>query len=159
VRCALPDTTIGARSFARLSQGLAFRSFMRPSRGRSAEQRNANAFCVHALSAILERGAQKKTLECLVQTLYNATSCTRLMRVGLIVAVTYKVREWRLWRAMNQDLLAFRAGVHRNTISNIERGEFVQHPKTVSKIARALKVSLHNLRRMPSKVENMEDED
>jgi len=63
----------------------------------------------------------------------------------------YKVRKWRNARALSQAALATRAGVRRPTVSDIERGVVEPQPSTIRALARALRVSLEELRRGPLK--------
>ena len=58
-----------------------------------------------------------------------------------------KLRQARLERFMDIGELANASGVHRDTISRLERGEYVgeSRPSTVRKLAQALDVDPHEL--------------
>jgi len=56
-----------------------------------------------------------------------------------------KVRELRLARSLSQEVLAFKAGVHRTYLGGIERGERNPSLKNITAIAKALNVSLAQL--------------
>ena len=51
-----------------------------------------------------------------------------------------KIREIRKQRGFSQEELAFRCGLHRTYISDIERGDRNVSIKNIEKIANALKV-------------------
>ncbi len=56
-----------------------------------------------------------------------------------------RVKELRRLRALSQDELARSAGVGRNTVSRIERGEAGAHGRTLRKLAGVLKVDVSEL--------------
>jgi transcriptional regulator with XRE-family HTH domain len=58
-----------------------------------------------------------------------------------------KVRELRRARGLSQEELAFRAGIHRNYLGGIERGERNPALDNISAIAKALGVNLSELLR------------
>jgi transcriptional regulator with XRE-family HTH domain len=58
-----------------------------------------------------------------------------------------KVRELRRARGLSQEELAFRAGIHRNYLGGIERGERNPALDNISAIAKALGVDLSELLR------------
>jgi ribosome-binding protein aMBF1 (putative translation factor) len=55
------------------------------------------------------------------------------------------VRELRARRGLSQEALGFRAGVHRNYVGGIERGELNVTFRVLLKLARGLAVSLSEL--------------
>ena len=57
------------------------------------------------------------------------------------------VRELRRARGLSQEELAFRAGIHRNYLGGIERGERNPALDNISAIAKALGVDLSDLLR------------
>ena len=57
------------------------------------------------------------------------------------------VRELRRSRGLSQEELAFRAGIHRNYLGGIERGERNPALDNISAIAKALGVDLSELLR------------
>jgi len=66
-------------------------------------------------------------------------------------ASRYFVRAWREKAGpYSQDELARLAGLQRMTVSELERGVRTPHPETVRAVARALKVSVDDLRRKPA---------
>ena len=56
-----------------------------------------------------------------------------------------RLREFRRRRALSQQELADAAGVGRNTISRIERGETGAHGRTLRRLAQALSVDVAEL--------------
>ena len=56
-----------------------------------------------------------------------------------------RLREFRRLRAFSQQDLADAAGVGRNTISRIERGETGAHGRTLRRLAQALSVDVAEL--------------
>jgi transcriptional regulator with XRE-family HTH domain len=56
-----------------------------------------------------------------------------------------RLKELRTVRAFSQQELADAAGVGRNTISRIERGETGAHGRTLRRLARALRVDVAEL--------------
>jgi transcriptional regulator with XRE-family HTH domain len=56
-----------------------------------------------------------------------------------------RLREFRRLRAFSQQELADAAGVGRNTISRIERGETGAHGRTLRRLAQALSVDVAEL--------------
>jgi transcriptional regulator with XRE-family HTH domain len=56
-----------------------------------------------------------------------------------------KLKELRRLRAMSQQELADAAGVGRNTISRIERGETGAHGRTLRRVADVLRVDVAEL--------------
>jgi len=56
-----------------------------------------------------------------------------------------RLREFRRMRAFSQQELADAAGVGRNTISRIERGETGAHGRTLRRLAQALSVDVAEL--------------
>ncbi|OGL22349.1 transcriptional regulator [Candidatus Saccharibacteria bacterium RIFCSPHIGHO2_01_FULL_45_15] len=56
-----------------------------------------------------------------------------------------RVRELRKQKGFSQEVLADKAGLHRTYIGSIERGEQDVSIDNISKIARALKVSIVSL--------------
>ncbi len=56
-----------------------------------------------------------------------------------------RLRELRTLRAFSQQDLADAAGVGRNTISRIERGETGAHGRTLRRLAEALRVDVAEL--------------
>jgi transcriptional regulator with XRE-family HTH domain len=56
-----------------------------------------------------------------------------------------RLREYRRLRAFSQQELADAAGVGRNTISRIERGETGAHGRTLRRLAQALSVDVAEL--------------
>jgi len=52
-----------------------------------------------------------------------------------------RIRRRRLHLGLSQEELAARAGLHRNAIGNLERGEFDPKATTLLRVARALEVS------------------
>lgn len=64
------------------------------------------------------------------------------MAVGLPGAVGGRIRELRTARAMSQEVLAERAGLHRNYVGSVERGERDVGIAAISKLAAALGLSL-----------------
>ena len=56
-----------------------------------------------------------------------------------------RLREFRRLRAFSQKELADAAGVGRNTISRIERGETGAHGRTLRRLAQALSVDVAEL--------------
>jgi transcriptional regulator with XRE-family HTH domain len=56
-----------------------------------------------------------------------------------------RVRELRRAKNLSQEELAFRAGIHRNYLGGIERGERNPSLKNISAIARALGVDILEL--------------
>ncbi len=56
-----------------------------------------------------------------------------------------RVKELRKLRALSQHELARAAGVGRNTVSRIERGEAGAHGRTLRKLADTLKVDVSEL--------------
>jgi transcriptional regulator with XRE-family HTH domain len=56
-----------------------------------------------------------------------------------------RLKELRTLRAFSQQELADAAGVGRNTISRIERGETGAHGRTLRRLARALRVDVAEL--------------
>lgn len=55
------------------------------------------------------------------------------------------LRNWRLHRLLNQEELAEKAGLGRETIFRLERPEQLANELTIYKIARALDVSVRQL--------------
>lgn len=64
------------------------------------------------------------------------------MAVGLPGAVGGRIRELRTARAMSQEALAERAGLHRNYVGSVERGERDVGIVAIAKLAAALGLSL-----------------
>ena len=67
---------------------------------------------------------------------------------GKLIAMEVNVerlKELRTLRAFSQQELADAAGVGRNTISRIERGETGAHGRTLRRLARALRVDVAEL--------------
>lgn len=62
-----------------------------------------------------------------------------------------KLKELRRLRALSQQELADSAGVGRNTISRIERGESGAHGRTLRRLAGALGVDVAELVRIEAK--------
>ena len=56
-----------------------------------------------------------------------------------------RLKELRTLRAFSQQELADAAGVGRNTISRIERGETGAHGRTLRRLAQALRVDVSEL--------------
>ncbi|MGI8651113.1 MAG: helix-turn-helix domain-containing protein [Rubrobacter sp.] len=56
-----------------------------------------------------------------------------------------RMKELRRLRALSQQELAQAAGVGRNTISRIERGEAGAHGRTLRRLAEVLKVDVSEL--------------
>lgn len=56
-----------------------------------------------------------------------------------------KIRDLRKQKGLSQEELAFKAGLHRTYISDIERGSRNVSLKNIEKIAKALGVSLKTL--------------
>ncbi len=56
-----------------------------------------------------------------------------------------RLREARLFRGWSQELLAKESGVHKDTISGIERGEHTPRPVTLRKLAEALELRVPDL--------------
>ncbi len=56
-----------------------------------------------------------------------------------------RLKEFRRLRAFSQQDLADAAGVGRNTISRIERGETGAHGRTLRRLAQALRVDVAEL--------------
>ena len=56
-----------------------------------------------------------------------------------------RLRELRLARALSQEALAFKSGMHRPYLGSIERGERNPSLKNIAAIAEALGVSLSQL--------------
>ena len=56
-----------------------------------------------------------------------------------------RLKEFRKLRAFSQQELADAAGVGRNTISRIERGETGAHGRTLRRLAQALSVDVAEL--------------
>ncbi len=56
-----------------------------------------------------------------------------------------RLKEFRRLRALSQQELADAAGVGRNTISRIERGETGAHGRTLRRLAQALSVDVAEL--------------
>jgi len=56
-----------------------------------------------------------------------------------------RVRELRLAKNISQEELAFRAGIHRNYLGGVERGERNPCLKNIAAIAKALDISLPEL--------------
>lgn len=56
-----------------------------------------------------------------------------------------KIRKIRLGKKMSQEDLAFKSGLHRTYISDIERGARNVSIKNIEKIAKALNASLKEL--------------
>ena len=56
-----------------------------------------------------------------------------------------RLKEFRRLRAFSQQELADAAGVGRNTISRIERGETGAHGRTLRRLAQALSVDVAEL--------------
>jgi len=56
-----------------------------------------------------------------------------------------RLKEFRRLRALSQHELADAAGVGRNTISRIERGETGAHGRTLRRLAQALSVDVAEL--------------
>jgi len=56
-----------------------------------------------------------------------------------------RIRRFRKEQKLSQEELAHRAGIHRTYMGKIERGESNPPIHTISKIAKALKVSLSQL--------------
>ncbi len=73
------------------------------------------------------------------------------MKVFTVVAkhlVTYlgdEIRERREQRDVSQEALAFEAGLHRNVIGRLERGEYNPSLRTLVSIQTALNVPLSEL--------------
>ena len=59
-----------------------------------------------------------------------------------------RLKELRTLRALSQQELADAAGVERNTISRIERGETGAHGRTLRRLAKALGVGVEELVRI-----------
>lgn len=64
---------------------------------------------------------------------------------GILRALGEELRERRLIRGLTQDTLAAKAGLHRNFIGMIERGERNSTILTLEAIADVLKASLSDL--------------
>jgi transcriptional regulator with XRE-family HTH domain len=62
-----------------------------------------------------------------------------------------KLKELRRLRALSQQELADSAGVGRNTVSRIERGESGAHGRTLRRLAGALGVDVAELVKMEAK--------
>ena len=58
------------------------------------------------------------------------------------------LREFRARRGLSQESFGFRAGMHRNYVGAIERGEVNPTFKTLLKLARALEAPLSDLIRL-----------
>ena len=66
-----------------------------------------------------------------------------------------RVRQLRLEKGLSQEELAFRAGIHRNYLGGIERGERNPALKNIAAIAKALDTSVSELflfQKKPGKV-------
>ena len=60
--------------------------------------------------------------------------------------------EWRAHRGLTQAALARTSEVHRVTVANIERGHYAnQTLATLEKLAKALRVTIPDLFRLPAK--------
>lgn len=64
------------------------------------------------------------------------------MHDAVLTAIGKRIRELRTAAGLSQEALAERAGLHRNSIGNVERGERDIHITAVSQLAHALGVSL-----------------
>jgi len=62
-----------------------------------------------------------------------------------LTKLSKKIRHLRKLRRMSQEELAFKAGIDRSYMGNIERGESSPTIITVFKISRALKVNMPQL--------------
>ena len=63
----------------------------------------------------------------------------------LVEYLGYEIRERREQRDVSQEALAFEAGLHRNVIGRLERGEYNPSLETLISIQRALNVPLSEL--------------
>lgn len=63
----------------------------------------------------------------------------------ILITFGKKVREIRKQKALSQEKLAFKAGLHRTYIGMIERAEKNITLLNIEKIAKALEISINNL--------------
>ncbi len=56
-----------------------------------------------------------------------------------------RLREARLFKGWSQTILSSESGVHKDTISGIERGEHTPRPVTLRKLAEALGLEVPDL--------------
>lgn len=56
-----------------------------------------------------------------------------------------RIRRFRREQKLSQEELAYKAGIHRTYMGKIERGESNPPVHTVSKIAKALRISISEL--------------
>lgn len=70
---------------------------------------------------------------------WNITMSERIKKLGL------KIKLERTKRGLSQEKLAEIAGLHKNTIGAIERGEFSVSIKTLEQLAEALGVEFDDL--------------
>lgn len=67
------------------------------------------------------------------------------MSQNVIIAFGQRIKELRLERNWSQELLAEKAGMHRNYIGMIERGERNPSLSNIDKLAQALGLDLSEL--------------
>gem|GEM_PF-3425545 len=75
----------------------------------------------------------------------------RKYAISIMEVNVKKLKELRRLRALSQQELADSAGVGRNTISRIERGESGAHGRTLRRLAGALGVDVAELVRIEAK--------
>ena len=64
---------------------------------------------------------------------------------GILNKFGERIRELRKQRGLSQEALAFAAKLDRSYVGGVERGELNISLKTISKIAKALKVKISDL--------------
>jgi transcriptional regulator with XRE-family HTH domain len=75
----------------------------------------------------------------------------RKYAISIMEVNVKKLKELRRLRALSQQELADSAGVGRNTVSRIERGESGAHGRTLRRLAGALGVDVADLVKMEAK--------
>jgi transcriptional regulator with XRE-family HTH domain len=75
----------------------------------------------------------------------------RKYAISIMEVNVKKLKELRRLRALSQQELADSAGVGRNTVSRIERGESGAHGRTLRRLAGALGVDVAELVKMEAK--------
>jgi transcriptional regulator with XRE-family HTH domain len=75
----------------------------------------------------------------------------RKYAISIMEVNVKKLKELRRLRALSQQELADSAGVGRNTVSRIERGESGAHGRTLRRLAGALGVDVSELVKMEAK--------
>lgn len=61
----------------------------------------------------------------------------------------YQVREWRMYRVLSLAELAEAASIRKATLVDVEAGRRTPQPLTLRKLAKALKLSIADLRVAP----------